>query len=387
MAYLKIILKWAGVILFVVIGSWVVMGLWGGPVEKSPATAGPLVISEDMTLKAFAAANRLPDKIVQKAFGLKSADGLAQTIQATALSSAEIASRVNQALAFAAEEGSKNWVKIAAKFASWAAVLLVIFFLLKNRKMNPVLRKRLLLFSVVLFGIILGSDPSPMGTVKDAIVLLGKSGIVFPPRMVALTAMLIFGTLLANKFLCSWGCQLGTLQDFIFRLGRDAEDRKGILPQVKIPFAVSNGIRIAVLLLLTVGAFAWSVDLIGLIDPFKIYHPTVLATASGVFIAGLLGTSLFVYRPWCHLCCPFGLVGWLVEKISVYKIKVNYDTCIACKRCAEACPSTVMQAILTRDKTIPDCFACGTCIETCPTRSIRFASGRREKPPAGKFVS
>ena len=136
-SYLKIILKWAGVILFVVIGSWVVMGLWGGPVEKSPASAGPLVIEERMTLKAFGRANRLPDKIVQKAFSLKSADGLAQTIQATALSSAEITDRINKALAFAAEEGSKNWVKIAAKFASWAAVLLAIFFLLKNARSPP----------------------------------------------------------------------------------------------------------------------------------------------------------------------------------------------------------------------------------------------------------
>jgi polyferredoxin len=226
-----------------------------------------------------------------------------------------------------------------------------------------------------------------MGTVKDAVVLLGKSGIVFPPRMVALTAMLVLGTLLANKLLCSWGCQFGTLQEFIFRLGRDAQDRKGLLPQIKIPFILSNGIRIAVFLLMTVAAFVWSFDLIGLVDPFKIYNPAHLATTGGSFIAGLLIASLFVYRPWCHLFCPFGLVGWLVEKISVAKIKVNYNTCIACRRCAEACPSTVMQAILTRDKTIPDCFACGTCLETCPTQSIHFETGRREKPPAGKFAS
>jgi NAD-dependent dihydropyrimidine dehydrogenase PreA subunit len=386
-SYLKIILQWAGVILFVIIGSWAVMGLGGGPVEKSPSSVGSLVIEERMTLADFGRANRLPDPIVLKVFKLKSIDGLAQTIQATALSPADITDRVNKALAFAAEEGSKNWVKIAAKFACWAAMLLAIFFLLRKRKITPVMRTRLLLGSITLFGVILGSDPSPMGTVKDAVVLLGKSGIIFPPRMVALTAMLVLGTLLANKLLCSWGCQFGTLQEFIFRLGRDAQDRKGILPQIKIPFILSNGIRIAVFLLMTVAAFVWSVDLIGLVDPFKIYNPAHLAMTGGSFIAGLLITSLFIYRPWCHLFCPFGLVGWLVEKISVTKIKVHYGTCIACRRCAEACPSTVMQAILTREKTIPDCFACGTCLETCPTQSIHFETGKREKPPAGKFVS
>jgi NAD-dependent dihydropyrimidine dehydrogenase PreA subunit len=78
-------------------------------------------------------------------------------------------------------------------------------------------------------------------------------------------------------------------------------------------------------------------------------------------------------------------VSWLVEKISIYRIKVNYDTCVACRTCARSCPSTVMDAILTRTRAIPDCFACGTCIEVCPTGSIRFLRGKRAMPPEGKF--
>ena len=63
-SYLKIILQWAGVILFVIIGSWAVMGLWGGPVEKAPSSVGSLVIEERMTLADFGRANRLsgPDR-------------------------------------------------------------------------------------------------------------------------------------------------------------------------------------------------------------------------------------------------------------------------------------------------------------------------------------
>jgi ferredoxin len=45
-----------------------------------------------------------------------------------------------------------------------------------------------------------------------------------------------------------------------------------------------------------------------------------------------------------------------------------------------------MGAILRQDRAIPDCFACGTCIEVCPTGSIRLASGKRDRPPAGKFL-
>ena len=382
----KIILSYVGLILFIVVFSFLSMRLWGGPAEKLPSAAPALIIQGPMTLQEFGRSNHLTDELVRNVFGLASDAGLEQTVQSFKWPDAEITDKVNKALAFAAEEGSKNWVKIAAKFALWFVFLSLVFFRLKNRQTTPLLRKGLLLGAIVLFGVILGSDPSPMGTVKDAIVLFAKSGIIFPPRMVALAVMLVAGTLLANKLLCAWGCQFGALQDFIFRLGRDANDRKGLLPQIKIPFAVSNGIRIAVLVLLTVIAFGWATDLVGLIDPFKIYNPAVLATSGIVFLAVILSAALFVYRPWCHLCCPFGLVGWLVEKISLYKIKVNYETCIACHACAKACPSTVMQAILTQQQTIPDCFACGTCLEVCPTKSIQFESGKRTPPPAGKFA-
>jgi ferredoxin len=74
-------------------------------------------------------------------------------------------------------------------------------------------------------------------------------------------------------------------------------------------------------------------------------------------------------------------VGWFFEKLSILKIKVNYDKCIACGKCEKACPSTVMSAILRRDKkVIPDCFSCGACMNVCPTKAIDFKSGKRDKP-------
>jgi polyferredoxin len=225
-----------------------------------------------------------------------------------------------------------------------------------------------------------------MGTVKDTIVLAGRSGILFPPRLLALAAMLLLGTWLANKLLCAWGCQFGTLQDLLFRLGRDRLDRQGAIAQFKVPFAVSNGIRLAVFLLLTVAAFGWAFDLLGPIDPFRIFHPVGLTALGGGSLALILIAALVVYRPWCHFLCPFGLVGWLVEKASLYRIQVDYQACIACGACAKACPSTVMEAILKGGKTVPDCFACGTCLEACPTKAVRWALGRRKRPPAGKFT-
>ncbi len=192
--------------------------------------------------------------------------------------------------------------------------------------------------------------------------------------------------LVANKFICSWGCQAGVLQDLVFRLNRNERDTKGIFRQYKPSFLMTNTFRVLFLGIFTLAAFLWSVDIIEFVDPFKIYKPMALGVSGMVFVALLLMASLLIYRPWCHLFCPFGLVGWLVEKISLFKIRVNYDSCIACEACSKACPSTVMDAILKQDRVVPDCFACANCIDVCPTDSVSLAAGKRDKPPAGKFA-
>lgn len=79
----------------------------------------------------------------------------------------------------------------------------------------------LLTLSTLIFGIILGADPAPMGTIKDAVVLFGISGIIFPPRIIAFVVMMTGAIFIADKFLCSWGCQAGVYQVLLFRLNRN----------------------------------------------------------------------------------------------------------------------------------------------------------------------
>lgn len=152
-----------------------------------------------------------------------------------------------------------------------------------------------------------------------------------------------------------------------------------------MPFAVSNTVRAVLFAAFTLAAVDWATDIVEPIDPFRVYSPALLTVAGAVLLGALLAASPFIYRPWCHFLCPFGLVGWLAERISLTHIRVDYATCIACQQCARACPSTVMGAILKQDRVTPDCLACGTCLTTCPTRSISFGPGRRDPVPAGKF--
>lgn len=380
----KVLIYFAIVIAVVIVLSSLISGLWGVKEGEGTGEAVAINITADMTVEEFGRTNNLSKELLKEIFVLTDKKDLQKTIGQTGISPEQIIAKVKKEKALHEEFKSKNWFLIPLKFALWIIFLALVFMLIRKKAITARVRKILYLVAFGLFGVILGSDPSPMGTVKDAVVLLGTKGVVFPPRLIAMTVFLIM-VFLANRFICSWGCQLGTLQDVIFRINRGEKDRMGVFPQFKLPFAVTNSIRIITFAALTVIAFAWGMDMIGAVDPFKIFKPSVVAFYGWIFIGILLVASLFIYRPWCHLFCPFGLVAWLVEKVSIFKIKVNYDTCIACEKCVKACPSTVMEGILKRDRVIPDCFSCATCIETCPTKSISFESGKRAMPPAGKY--
>jgi polyferredoxin len=357
--------------------------LWGGKTEELPEIKD-LFITAEMTIAEFGQMNNISNPVLKEIFNLQDQSELEKKLGEFG-ELEQVNALIIKRMALAAENASKNWIKIPVKFAGWIIFLSVVFIFLSKRRVTPDLRKWLLLAAITIFGVILGSDPSPMGTVKDAIHLFGTTRAIFFPRMIALTIFLLF-VFLANKYICAWGCQAGTLQDLIFQLNQ-TDKRKAIIgKQIKLPFILTNSIRALFFVAFTFIAFLWSMDIIDPVDPFKIFKPAALGIIGGIFIGTLLLLSLFIYRPWCHLFCPFGLVGWLVEKISLVKISVNYETCIACDKCANACPSTVMEAILKQKmKTIPDCFACYRCREVCPTDSIRFSTRKRILPPEGHF--
>jgi polyferredoxin len=359
--------------------------LWPQKSELSETGILPdAAISEQMTLRQIADAYKLSPKALKVPLGLKSPSDINKTATELGLSISDVKTRLRSARVLASEESSKNWLKIPLKFLLWIAFLVIVYRLIRKGSITPSVRRILLLSAVGIFGVLFGADPSPMGTVKDAIVLWGKEHVIFPPRLIALLIFMLT-VVLANKFICSWGCQFGVLQDLLFRTNRNSADTAALTKQGKLPFAMTNTIRIVFFTAICIFAIVWAADIVAPIDPFTIFKSAKFSVIGAVFGGLLLLVSLYIYRPWCHLFCPFGLLGWIAEKFSVYKIKVNYNTCIACKKCAKACPTTVMGAILMQDRVIPDCFSCGTCQNVCPTKSITFDKGSRSRPSAGKF--
>ncbi len=226
-----IVFEFILLVILVIVFSSLSVKMWGSKLEAIPEFQ-KLTFNNNVTVAEFAKHNNIPNSILKEAFNLHSKPDLQKPLKELDLSHDEISTKIEQSLALGAEEESKDWRKILIKFVLWILFLIVVFVLMKRTKITPKTRKGLYLSALIIFGIILGADPSPMGTVKDAIVLFADKGVIFMPRMLAL---LIFLTMIfiANKFICSWGCQFGTLQDVIFRLNRNNKDTKGIFRQYK----------------------------------------------------------------------------------------------------------------------------------------------------------
>ena len=372
-------------LIFAVISlSYLTNGFWGNPPERE-VEEEKFIVDLGLTVSAYGQVNNIPPPVLEKIFDLKQESDSAKNLSAFALSQDQLVKSTRVELAQYIEEHSKNPTRFTIHFMVYLIFMAYLFFLMYHSQVSPAKQKLMYLAAIVIFGFGFNANPSPMGPVRDTIALFSNPDDIIHPRLFAILTFLVF-VVVANKFICSWVCQLGVLQDLIFRINKAGKGRKVIFSQFKLPFFFTNTIRVAFFIIISAFSTIWAFNLVKWIDPFNVFNPSVISLFGGIFIGLILLASLFVYRPWCHLFCPFGLLSWLLEKFSIFKIKVDYQTCTACNSCSEACPSNVMEAILKGKKTVPDCFSCGTCISECPTDSVTFGKGRRHKLPPGFFT-
>ncbi|MEA3338925.1 MAG: 4Fe-4S dicluster domain-containing protein [Chloroflexota bacterium] len=250
---------------------------------------------------------------------------------------------------------------ILVKFVLWIVTVVAATILLRRRKVTSKVRLAFLIGGALLFGFIFGFlvpgglNPNPVASLRTLLTtVLVKRQFMLP--VAAMLVILLLTVLLSNKSICGWGCQLGLFQDLLHRAP---------LPKWKPPFWLSNGVRIVAFVALIAGLALGGLDWIGIIDPFQLFSFN-FTLGIALFSAGVLIASLFIYRPWCHFLCPFGLLGWLVEQVSVFRPRINREACKECELCVKACPTNAMADIYAGKKFHADCFACGACIDACP---------------------
>ncbi|MEI7473365.1 MAG: 4Fe-4S binding protein [bacterium] len=257
-----------------------------------------------------------------------------------------------------------------AKFSLWSLWLSSIMIFVIPRKNLFTKRKYLLIIPIILFGILLGASPSPMESIGRLISSFGKS-----PKPILIIYFLIFTlfSLFGAKFICSWGCQLGALQESLHNTPVFKTKYKW-----QVPFAVSLSIRSLLFIASLCLTFGWIFKIKGYplyynISYFPIYNLGLRPFAlTGLPIFLIL--CLLTYRPFCSYICPFGLYAWILERFSFNKININDSKCVNCKKCTKICPTESMKGLYNKERKylLPDCWACGKCIENCHVNAINF---------------
>lgn len=91
----------------------------------------------------------------------------------------------------------------------------------------------------------------------------------------------------------------------------------------------------------------------------------------GILVAVILGCVL-IKRFFCKLLCPLGAIYGLLNKISLYHIRIDKSKCINCGKCRSACQMDVDPHLTPRSA---ECIRCGACKTVCPTGAITIGFG------------
>ena len=182
--------------------------------------------------------------------------------------------------------------------------------------------------------------------------------------------IVVFLGILFGPVFCGWVCPLGSVQEFVGKIGRKLfKDKYNRF----IPYKYDKYLRF-----LRYVVLAWVVYMTAFtgklvfsdIDP---YHALFNLWSSELAIGGVivlsltLFASLFIERPWCKYACPFGAVLGLTNLIRIFKIRRNPVTCVGCQKCSKACPMNINVAAQENIKD-HQCISCLKCTSevSCP---------------------
>jgi polyferredoxin len=272
----------------------------------------------------------------------------------------------------AVHEAEKKKEGVGLPLALYGILCLFALLLLRGKKLTNRLAIWILLPSLLIFGVFFRANPEPVRAIVQVFQSLALGMYSLQPTLLIFFAFALM-TFIGVKLVCGWGCPVGTLQELLYRL-----PLFGGLKKKRIPFWISNSVRVlffAFFLIFLLGIFlGWrDQSLYRYFNPFKLFEWNFRVTAP-IFVILIFGLSLVNYRPYCMFVCPFGLFSWLIQDASIFKIRVNQDTCLDCGKCGRACPTGAAEGILEGKVFKADCFACARCLNACPNDSLDYRS-------------
>lgn len=197
---------------------------------------------------------------------------------------------------------------------------------------------------------------------------------IHPAAVVVFVTVLAAAWLLRRAF-CSWVCPVGTLSEWLWKLGFHRLKRNWLTPRwLDVGL---RGIKYLLLAFFLFSALSWSlaalqnflgsgyhaVSDVKLLQLFRSPSVTTLAV-----IGVLVALSIPLRNPFCRYLCPYGALLGLLAWVSPLAVHRNRGRCVSCGVCSQVCPSRldVMHADRVNN---PECLGCWRCISHCRVHS------------------
>ena len=154
--------------------------------------------------------------------------------------------------------------------------------------------------------------------------------------------------LFGRGLFCGWMCPFGSLSEAIYKVARVVGLKRfqTQLPQVWhdrlkwLKYAIFFG-------LLAVSMFSMGLaEKLAEVEPFKTTFLVGISNRTwpyGLFVAFLLGLSIFIERPFCKYLCPLGASLAMPSTFRWFGLKRKQD-CNSCKACAVGCGAQAIDA-------------------------------------------
>jgi polyferredoxin len=252
----------------------------------------------------------------------------------------------------------------------------------------------ILTFLFVDFAGLLPAEHVPLADIQLVPALLSLS--------LGTVAALLILTLLFGRIYCSVLCPMGLFQDLTARVTKLFKKR------LKYTYSPEKRwLRYGTLAAVVVSYVAGWTVLLSLLDPYSafgrmvthllrplymagnnliaavfnhfgnytFYHTEVFVLAGSSLVVSLLTFLLIGFfaarygRTFCNTLCPVGTVLGMVSRFSMFKFRVNEETCNQCGVCARNCKASCIDS---KHETVDDsrCVACFNCTTVCTKKAI-----------------
>jgi len=209
---------------------------------------------------------------------------------------------------------------------------------------------------------------------------------------ILLIAILVAAVIFRRAF-CGQICTLGAIQEFFAKIGqRIFKKRLSVPGAVDKPFRYLKYLVLLVIIVwqstviyqaVKAGAAGEIPLVIRPYDPWVAYMHLASIDLFAEFTIGfiiliitLIG-SLLYDRFFCKYLCPMGATLGLVNRIGLFKVTRNEETCTHCKACNKACPVNIdVMAVDVVNSS--ECINCNECVNKCPVRNTLYVEGPKK---------